>query len=59
MHAGVRVEEKDLASVITNYLREESNITNMASAALELGKPGAAYDTVNYLSLAVIDDKVI
>jgi processive 1,2-diacylglycerol beta-glucosyltransferase len=59
MHAGVRVEEKELASVIANYLQEQGSITSMARAALNLGKPGAAFDAVNYMSQAVNESKVI
>ena len=59
MQAGVRVEEKDLVAVITNYLQEPNNITNMAGAARNLGKPGAAYDAVDYMLQAVNDVKVI
>ncbi|TEB16575.1 Processive diacylglycerol beta-glucosyltransferase [Pelotomaculum sp. FP] len=59
MQAGVKVEEKDLAAVITNYLHKQSDIASMASAALGLGKPGAAYDVVDYMSHVVRDLKVL
>lgn len=59
MGAGVKVEEEELAAVITHYLHEQSNITSMASAALDLGKPGAACDAIDYMSHALSDVKVI
>jgi len=59
MHAGVRVEEKELALLIAGYLKEKNSITSIAGAALKIGKPGAAFDAVNYISQAVNDAKVI
>ncbi|MDD4237203.1 MAG: glycosyltransferase [Desulfotomaculaceae bacterium] len=59
MQAGVKVKENDLAAVVTSYLQEQNKITSMASAALALGKPGAAYDVVNYMSHVVNDFKAI
>lgn len=59
MQAGVRVEEKDLAEVITSYLHEEKRLAGLAGAALKLGKPEAAYEVVHYISQAVNSEKAI
>jgi UDP-N-acetylglucosamine:LPS N-acetylglucosamine transferase len=53
MQAGVKVEEKDLPNVIAEYLHKQNIITSMASAALNLGKPEAANEVVNYIMQAV------
>jgi processive 1,2-diacylglycerol beta-glucosyltransferase len=59
MQAGVKVEEKNLAKVVTGYLQDKSNITRMAKSALKLGKPGAACDLVNYILKAISDEKAM
>lgn len=59
MQAGVKVAEKGLSEVIACYLSEQQTITNMASAALKLGKPGAAFDVVHFIAHAVSDEKAI
>lgn len=59
MQAGVKVEEQNLGEIINSYLQDQQKINCMASAALELGKPEAAGDLVNYVLNRVSDEKAI
>lgn len=50
MGAGIRVREKDLATVAGSFLAEPRSLEGLAAAAASLGKPGAALDAVKIIA---------
>lgn len=57
--AGVRVEERELAGVVQEYLTQPGRLEEMSQAAAALGKPNAAHDAVNIMAEAVESAKAI
>jgi len=53
MGTGARLQERDLADAVKNYLKDKNMLKKIAAHAMELGKPNAAYESVKIMAEAV------